>query len=40
VVRKLEIIGEATKNIPNEIRQKYPNLPWKEIEKILQEEMK
>ncbi len=23
VIRKLEIIGEATKNIPKEIRQKY-----------------
>ena len=24
VVRKLEIIGEATKNVPEEIRKKYP----------------
>lgn len=29
VVRKLEIIGEATKNIPASIRQKYSNLNWK-----------
>ena len=34
VVRKLEIIGEATKNIPDEIKEKYPKLPWKEMAKI------
>ena len=28
VVRALEIIGEATKRMPNEIRHKYPALPW------------
>ncbi len=31
VVRRLEIIGEAVKNIPPEIRHKYPDIPWKEI---------
>ncbi|ABR31536.1 hypothetical protein SU69_08580 [Thermosipho melanesiensis] len=31
VIRKFEIIGEATKHIPDEIRQKYPNIPWKEM---------
>jgi uncharacterized protein with HEPN domain len=31
VIRKLEIIGEATKHIPEEIRQKYPHIPWKEM---------
>lgn len=31
VVRKFEIIGEATKNIPDEIRQQYPTVPWKEM---------
>ncbi len=31
VVRNLEIIGEATKNIPIEIRKKYPNVEWKKI---------
>ncbi len=31
VCRELEIIGEAVKNIPEEIRKKYPRLPWKEI---------
>ena len=31
VIRKFEIIGEATKQIPEEIRQKYPQVPWKEM---------
>ena len=31
VVRNLEIIGEAVKNIPKEIKDKYPNVEWKKI---------
>lgn len=31
VVRNLEIIGEAAKNIPNQIRKKYPEIEWKKI---------
>ncbi|PIP23941.1 MAG: hypothetical protein COX90_02415 [Candidatus Nealsonbacteria bacterium CG_4_10_14_0_2_um_filter_38_17] len=31
VIRKFEIIGEATKKIPQEIRKKYPKIPWKEM---------
>jgi len=31
VLRKLEVIGEATKHIPEEIRKKKPQLPWKEM---------
>jgi uncharacterized protein with HEPN domain len=31
VVRALEIIGEATKNIPNAIRQEYAEVPWKDM---------
>lgn len=31
VVRKLEIIGEATKNVPEEIRKKYPQVPWRQM---------
>ena len=31
VVRNLEIIGEATKQIPDEIRQHAPHIPWKSI---------
>jgi uncharacterized protein with HEPN domain len=29
VIRALEIIGEATKNIPESIRVKYPEIHWK-----------
>ena len=31
VVRRLEIIGEAVKNIPEEFKSKYPEVPWKNI---------
>ena len=31
VVRKLEIIGEATKNVPETIRQQYPQVPWRNM---------
>ena len=33
VVRKLEIIGEASKNIPKEIRMKYKDIPWSDMAK-------
>ncbi|MEN8265323.1 MAG: DUF86 domain-containing protein [Nitrospirota bacterium] len=31
VVRAIEIIGEATKHIPEDARQKYSEIPWKEM---------
>lgn len=31
VIRRIEIIGEATKNIPDQIKEKYPKVPWKRI---------
>ena len=31
VLRRLEIIGEAVKNIPDDIREKYPDIPWRQI---------
>lgn len=31
VIRKFEIIGEATKNVPEDIRRVYPEVPWKEM---------
>jgi len=31
IVRRLEIIGEAVKNIPDSFREKYPGVPWKKI---------
>ena len=29
VVRALEIVGEATKRLPMDLRRKYPEIPWK-----------
>jgi len=31
VIRSLEVMGEAVKKIPQEIRDKYPKIPWKYI---------
>ncbi|MEK7397137.1 MAG: DUF86 domain-containing protein [Candidatus Poribacteria bacterium] len=31
VIRCFEVIGEAVKNIPTEIRNEYPDIPWKEM---------
>jgi uncharacterized protein with HEPN domain len=31
VVRALEIIGEATKNIPDDNRKNNPDIPWKDM---------
>lgn len=31
VIRALEIIGEASKRIPQAIRRKYPDIPWREM---------
>ncbi len=31
VVRLLEIVGEAAKNVSNEVRNSHPEIPWKEI---------
>ncbi len=31
VVRNLEIIGEASKNLPEDVRAKYPDIPWKRM---------
>ena len=31
VVRSIEIIGEATKNIPEPMKAKYKELPWKQM---------
>jgi uncharacterized protein with HEPN domain len=31
VVRNLEILGEATKNLSNELRAKYPSVPWRNM---------
>jgi uncharacterized protein with HEPN domain len=31
VLRKLEVIGEASKGVPEKIRKKYPDIPWKSM---------
>ena len=31
VLRSIEVIGEAAKHVPENIRARYPNIPWKEM---------
>ncbi len=31
VVRALEIVGEATKNVPPEVRERHPDVPWRRM---------
>ena len=31
IIRNFEIIGEASKNVPIEIKNKYPEIPWKKM---------
>lgn len=31
IIRNFEIIGEASKNIPVEIKNKYPEIPWRKM---------
>lgn len=31
VIRRLEIIGEAVKNLPADFKRKYPDTPWQKI---------
>jgi len=30
-VRSLEVIGEASKKVPEEVKNRYPSVPWKEM---------
>ncbi len=34
VIRNFEIIGEATKNIPKDIKNTYPSIPWDEMYRL------
>ena len=31
IIRAIEVIGESVKNLPDSLKNKYPNIPWKEI---------
>ena len=31
VIRNFEIIGEASKNLPKELKDRYPDIPWSEM---------
>lgn len=31
VIRRLEIIGEAVKQLPEEMRKNYPEVPWRQV---------
>lgn len=31
VVRSLEVVGEATKHIPDEVRIRFPDVPWSDM---------
>lgn len=31
VIRNLEVMGEASKNVPKRIKNKYPEVPWDEM---------
>lgn len=31
VVKSIEILGEAVKKVPDDIRNQYPDIPWKSI---------
>lgn len=34
VIRNFEIIGEASKNLPDHIKEKHPGIPWEEMYRL------
>jgi uncharacterized protein with HEPN domain len=35
VKHALEIIGEASKHIPDEVRKEYPSIPWRKLQELV-----
>jgi uncharacterized protein with HEPN domain len=31
IIRRIEIIGEAVKNLPDDVRTKHPEVPWRKM---------
>ena len=31
VIRRLQVVGEAVKNLPPSLKEEYPQIPWKKI---------
>jgi uncharacterized protein with HEPN domain len=31
ILRRLEVMGEAVKHLPDEFRERYPDVPWKRL---------
>jgi uncharacterized protein with HEPN domain len=31
IIRRLEIIGEAVRNLPDDLKDKHPEIPWRQI---------
>ena len=34
VIRAIEIMGEAAKNIPDDVRERFPEIPWQDMSKM------
>jgi uncharacterized protein with HEPN domain len=34
VIRNFEIIGEASKNVPKQLKEKYGHIPWEEMYRL------
>ena len=34
VIRNFEVLGEAAKNVPHHVQNKYPNIPWRKFQML------